>query len=89
MERIDLAQVHGKTRVARWRRGWEFGPYVTHVAVGFLDDGRWFAERHGRTASRRDLREGAPVYAGPHAEHYARRAARCWMRTIGGTWAEA
>jgi hypothetical protein len=41
MERVDLTRVHGKTRHQRWRHGWEYGPFVTHVAVGELDDGRW------------------------------------------------
>jgi hypothetical protein len=50
MERVDLTRVHGETRHDRWRHGWEYGPFVTHVAVGELDDGRWFAERHGRAA---------------------------------------
>jgi hypothetical protein len=89
MERVDLAQVHGKTRHERWRNGWEQSPFVTFVEVGELGDGRWFAERVGRGASRRDKREGACVYAGTKAEHYARGTVRRWMRTIGGEWAEA
>ena len=89
MERVDLTQVHGKDRHQRWHNGWLLGPYVTVVEVGLLPDGRWYAERHGRGASRRDRRAGACVYAGPHAEHYARATARRWMRTVGGEWTEA
>lgn len=89
MERIDLTRVDGKVRHATWSTRWALGPFATFVCVGELDDGRWFAERYGRGASVRDLREGAPVYAGPNAEHYARGTARRWMRTIGGEWVEA
>lgn len=89
VERIDLTRLDGKTRHQTWRHGWVYGPFVTHVAVGELADGRWFAERYGRAASVRDKREGACVYAGPDAEHYARGTARRWMRTVGGTWVEA
>jgi hypothetical protein len=89
VERLDLTGVHGKDRLAMWRNRWDQGPFVTHVGVGKLDDGRWFAERYGRAASVRDKREGAAVYDGPHAEHYARATARRWMRTVGGEWAEA
>jgi hypothetical protein len=89
VERIDLTRLDGKTRHQTWRRGWVYGPFVTHVAVGELADGRWFAERYGRAASVRDLREGACVYAGPKAEWYARGTARRWMRTVGGEWVEA
>ena len=89
MERVDLVLVHDKVRRQRWRNGWEHGPFVTHIAVGELGDGRWFAERHGRAASRWDLREGACVYAGPHAEWYARGTVQRWMRTVGGEWVEA
>jgi hypothetical protein len=89
VERVDLTWEDGKTRLERWRHGWAQGPFVTHVGVGQLADGRWFAERTGRAATRRDMQEGAAVYAGPHAEHYARGTARRWMRTIGGEWMEA
>ena len=89
MERVDLTRLDGNTRHQTWRRGWVYGPFVTHICVGELADGRWFAERYGRAASRRDLREGACVYAGPDAEHYARGTARRWMRTVGGEWVEA
>jgi hypothetical protein len=89
VERLDLTRVHGKDRLTTWRNRWDQGPFVTHVCVGTLDDGRWFAERYGRAASARDKREGAAVYAGPHAEHYARATARRWMRTVGGEWVEA
>jgi hypothetical protein len=89
VERIDLAQVYGKTRHQAWRRGWVYGPFVTHVAVGELDDGRWFAERYGRDASVWDKREGACVYSGPDAEWYAMGTARRWMRTVGGEWVRA
>lgn len=86
MERVDLAQVHGKTRHERWHNGWQLGPFVTFVEVGQLDDGRWYASRYGRGASRRDKREGACVY---DREHYARATVRRWMRSVGGEWREA
>lgn len=89
MERIDLVHVYGKTRHQRWRHGWALGPYVTHIEVGELADGRWYVECTGRGATRRDTREGACVYAGPRAEHYARGTARRRMRTIGGEWVDA
>jgi hypothetical protein len=89
VERVDLVHEHGKAVHQRWHHGWELGWNATYVAVGQLADGRWFADRVGRGASRRDKREGACVYAGPHAEWYARRTAGCWMRALGGTWAEA
>jgi hypothetical protein len=73
VERVDLTREHGKDRRAEWRHGWEHGPFVTVISIGLLADGRWFAERHGRGASRRDLREGACVYAGPRAEHLGAR----------------
>lgn len=88
MERIDLVHEYGLTRHQRWRTGWEWGPFCTHVEVGQLRDGRWYAQRYGRAATRRDTQEGAAVYRGSHAEHYARGTARRWMRTIGGEWAE-
>jgi hypothetical protein len=89
VERIDLTWLDGKERYQTWASRWSLGPFATHVCVGQLADGRWFAERYGRGASRRDLREGAAVYSGPHAEHYARGTARRWMRTVGGDWVEA
>lgn len=89
MERIDLTRLDGKERHATWRNRWPLGPFATFVSVGELEGGRWFAERYGRAASVRDKREGAPVYSGPNAEHYARGTARRWMRTVGGEWVEA
>lgn len=89
MERIDLTWLDGKTRHQRWRHGWVYGPYVSHIEVGELADGRWYAECTGRAASSRDKREGAPVYAGPNAEHYAWKTAGRRMRTVGGEWVEA
>lgn len=88
MERVDLVQMHGKTRVATWRSGWTDGPFVTYVAVGTLPGGRWYAERYGRGAARRDLREGACVYDGERAERLARATAGRWMRAGGGTWVD-
>lgn len=84
-----MTQLDGKTRHWTWRHGWVYGPFVTHVVVGELADGRWFAERYGRAASRRDKREGACVYDGPDAEHYAQATAQRWMRTVGGEWVDA
>jgi hypothetical protein len=89
VERVDLTQLDGKERHQTWQTRWVYGPFVTHICVGELADGRWFAERYGRGASRRDLREGACVYAGKHAKHYALATARRWMRTVGGEWIEA
>ena len=86
VERVDLTWLDGKTRHQIWGTRWPLGPFATHVCVGQLADGRWFAERYGRDASVRDKREGAAVYSGRHAEWYARRTAARWMRTIGGTW---
>lgn len=86
---MDLVWVSGRTDVARWRHGWDQGWDATSVTIGRLADGRWFAQRSGYYASMRDKREGACVYAGRHAEHYARGTAQRWMRTLGGEWAEA
>ena len=89
MERVDLTRVDGKERHARWHNGWQLGPFVTFIEVGKLEDDRWYAQRYGRGASQRDLREGAAVYTAENAEHYARATADRWMRTTGGTWVEA
>jgi len=89
VERVDLVREFGKTQHQRWRDGWSDGPLVTYIAVGQLADGRWYAERYGRGASRRDLREGGCVYAGPNAERLARATAGRWMRAGGGAWVEA
>lgn len=87
MERIDLSQVPGRRAHRRWHTGWIDGPFVTVVTVGRLPDGRWYAERYGRGASRRDVREGACVYAdGEHGRHLAMATARRWMRAVGGDW---
>lgn len=87
MERIDLTYEHGVDRLLSWNNGWIWGPFVTVVTVGRLADGRWFAQRYGRAATRRDLREGACVYtADARGEHLARATARRWMRTVGGKW---
>lgn len=88
VERVDLTRVDGKDRVARWHNGWTLSPFVTFIEIGRLEDGRWYAERVGRGASWRDLREGAAVYAGPRAENYARATAGRWMRATGGEWRE-
>lgn len=88
MERVDLDHEYGKVRHQQWRSGWTDGPYATLVAVGQLADGRWFALRQGRGANWRDARQGACVYAGPAAEHYARGTAGRWMRAGGSEWAE-
>jgi hypothetical protein len=87
VERVDLTYEHGVSRLLRWDNGWIWGPFVTVVTVGRLADGRWFAQRYGRGANRRDLREGACVYAGDRrGEFLAMATARRWMRTVGGTW---
>lgn len=83
MERVDLTQVHGLDRRARWHNGWQWGPFVTFIEVGQMPDGRWYANRTGRGANWWDLRKGACVY---DREHYARATARRWMRTVGGEW---
>jgi len=89
MERVDLVWQDGVTRHQRWRHGWELGWRATHVTVGQLADGRWFADRTGHGANRRDKREGACVYSGRNAEWYARATARRWMRPVSGKWVEA
>lgn len=87
MERVDLTREYGKTRVARWTHGWRSGPFVTVVEVGRLADGCWYAQRHGRGAGRRDLREGACVYAATdRGRRLADDTARRWRRTTGGVW---
>jgi len=89
VERMDLGgEVCAERRADRqvWRNGdpWDAG--TTTVIVGELpDSGRWYARWFGRGP----LRPGACVYLCANAEWYARRAARCWMRTVGGTWTEA
>lgn len=84
---MDLTWQYGKTRVASWRHGWRDGPFTTVVSVGRLADGRWYAQRHGRAATRRDKREGACVYAATdRGRRLAEDTARRWMRTIGGEW---
>lgn len=87
MERVDLnGQVYAEPRADRqcWRNGDPWDPATTTVIVGELP-GRWYARWFGRGP----LPSGGCVYVGPKAEHYARGAARRWMRTIGGTWSEA
>jgi hypothetical protein len=90
VERVDLVRTYGRTRVRAWRNGWVQSPRVTVVTVGRLADGRWYAERHGRAANRRDLREGACVYGSDdRGRRLAEGTARRWMRTVGGEWVQA
>lgn len=83
MERVDLARERMAER-QRWRNGGDWDEATTQVAVGELTGGRWYVRMYGG-----GRRESARAYAGPDAEHYAQGTARRWMRTIGGTWAEA
>lgn len=86
---MDLTWEHGKVLLRSWRHGWVQSPFVTVVTVGRLTDGRWFAERHGRGAGRRDKREGACVYGvGDRGRRLALDTARRWRRTVGGEWVE-
>jgi hypothetical protein len=87
VERIDLTREHGKHRLARWTHGWSAGPFVTVVTVGRLADGRWYAERHGRGANPRDLRDGGCVYAADdRGRRLALDTAARWMRCRPGVW---
>lgn len=87
MERIDLTYEYGRRCEQSWANGWVQSPFLTVVSVGQLADGRWYAERSGRAASRRDKREGACVYGtGDAGRHFAMATARRWMRTVGGEW---
>jgi hypothetical protein len=82
VERIDLAAVHSACR-QRWTSGglWDYS--AVKVLVGEVADGRWYVRRYDGGPDR------AIVYAGPNAEHYARKTAGRWMRTVGGSWIEA
>lgn len=82
MERVDLGQERHAER-QRWRNGGEWDERAAKVAVGQLNGGRWYVRRYGGGE------QAAKAYAGERAEHYARGTAGRWMRTIGGTWAEA
>jgi hypothetical protein len=70
----------------RWRDGDQWGRRTRHIVVGVLPDGRWYV---AWTHMADQDEPAACVYAGPHAEHYARSTARRWRRTFGGTWVEA
>lgn len=86
---MDLTWEYGKVRLCRWTTGWSHGPFTTTITVGRLRDGRWYAERHGRAATRRDKRQGACVYgASDRGRRLALDTARRWRRTVGGEWAE-
>jgi hypothetical protein len=83
MERVDLA--HERTAQRQlWRNGDLWDELAIKVAIGELADGRWYVRRYGSRLGQRAI-----AYAGPAAEHYARGTAGRWMRTLGGTWAEA
>lgn len=81
MERLFETPMRGAVR-EWWRNGDPWDPAVTQVLVGERDGG-WYARWQGAP---RGLRPGAAVYAGLHAEHYARATARRWMRAAGGQW---
>lgn len=81
MELIDLAAVHSAVR-QWWTSGGLWDETATKVLVGEVTDGRWYVRRYAGGPER------VVAYKGENAEHYARWAARCWMRTIGGTWDE-
>jgi hypothetical protein len=83
MERIDLDRERHTVR-QWWHNGDVWDTRTVVVSVGELADGRWFVRLYGG-----GFDDGARAYAGPNAEHYARGTARRWMRTVGGTWAEA
>lgn len=82
MERIDLADVRSAMR-QWWRSGDLWDESAPKVAVGEISDGRWYVRRYAGGPER------VIAYAGPNAEWYARKTAGRWMRTVGGTWAEA
>lgn len=82
MERIDLTVVHSATR-QWWRNGDLWDERAVKVIVGEVAGGRWYVRRYAGGPER------VIAYAGPHAEHYARKTAGRWMRTIGGEWVEA
>jgi hypothetical protein len=87
VERVDLEGVLHAER-HRWRSGGEWDEQAPKIAVGQLADGRWYVRRYAGPV-RSWPRTSACAYAGRHAEGYARRTARCWMRTLGGKWVEA
>jgi hypothetical protein len=94
VERVDLERVRHADR-QRWRSGGEWNEHAPKIAVGQLADGRWYARIYAgntylcaRPVSWPGERKGC-AYAGEHAEWFARRTARCWMRTLGGKWIEA
>lgn len=63
---------------ARWERvGYRGGPFAAIIAVGELDDGRWYVDVIGQ------------VHQDPRAYPTKQQAwivARNWMRRIGGQW---
>ena len=80
VERVDLEQ-HRHADRQRWCNGDLWDPAAVVVTVGLLGDGRWFVQRHQLGGAEKALAYGT--------EWLARGTARRWMRTIGGTWAEA
>jgi hypothetical protein len=87
VEKFDLACTpHAEQQ--RWRNGDEWDEAATHIAVGTLSGGRWYVRMFGGGIGWVGERIGR-AYAGPHAEHYARTAARSWRRIVGGAWIEA
>ncbi len=83
MERVELAYERHAER-QRWRNGEEWDLRAVKVAVGeLLDRDGWYVRCYGGG------RDGARAWTGPKAEHYARRTAARWMRTIGGEWVQA
>lgn len=87
MERVDITRIRHAER-QRWRAGGEWDEAAPKVAVGELDDGRWYVRRYAGPAV--DFpKPGTCVYGGENAERYARGTAGRWMRTLGGEWVEA
>lgn len=87
VERVDLERVRHADR-ERWRCGGEWDEGTEKIAVGQMADGRWYTRMYAGRVDWIGERVGR-VYSGRHAEWYARRTARCWMRTLGGEWVEA
>jgi hypothetical protein len=76
-EPITLKRAKYECR-ARWERvGYRGGPHAAIVAVGELDDGRWYVDVIGQ-ANRRPR-----AYA---TKHDAWVVVQQWMRHFGGEW---
>lgn len=85
MDRVDLAQLHGKQRLRAWIQGGPQSSFSTAVSFGWLSDGRWFAERVGYASDADDRQLGACVFsADDRGETLALRMAYRWMTE--GEW---